>query len=52
MTPDQKDLRDWTFDELVSHACWKVIEGMTKGQSLRDTMFSVVNMATAWARTK
>ena len=39
---------DWTFDELVTHACWQFIEDLTKGQSLRSTLHQTLQIAIRW----
>jgi hypothetical protein len=36
------------FQELVSWACWKFIEGLTKGEPLRVTVFGILDYARRW----
>ena len=40
------------FSELVSWACWQVIEGMTQGESLRAVLFGVLTYARGWQPAK
>ena len=43
-----RDDRLKTFDDLVSWATWRVIEGITKGESLYSIMFGIVDYARRW----
>lgn len=40
--------RPKTFDELVTWACWTVMEGFVKGESLRTLMWNVLDVARRW----
>lgn len=44
----EKELNDWTFDELVKWACWVIVEGMTQGKPLRSSVYSVLDVARQW----
>jgi len=37
-----------TFNELVAWACWEVIKGITRGESLNRTMHGVIDYARRW----
>jgi hypothetical protein len=36
------------FQELVSWACWEVIQGFTQGQTLRSVMHGVLMYVRQW----
>lgn len=42
------------FDELVTWATWRVVEGITKGEPLRSVMYSVLmgamNIMSEWQK--
>lgn len=44
----EKELKDWTFDDLCKWACWTIISGMTEGRSLRSSVYTVIEVATRW----
>jgi len=44
-----KDIKDMTFDEIVSWAEWNVISGLCKGESLRSIIYGIVTvLAQLW----
>jgi hypothetical protein len=45
MSNKPADHRWDSFDHLVTHATWRVLEGLTKGEPLRSLMFSVLATA-------
>jgi hypothetical protein len=42
-----KDLKDWSMDDLITAATWKVMEEVIKGQ-LRDGVYHAVMLALRW----
>jgi hypothetical protein len=42
-----KDLKDWTFDELVTYCTWKIMEHVIKGK-LSDGVHFAMDMALRW----
>lgn len=48
----EKDLNDWTFDELCKWACWEVVQALTAGKPLRSAMHPILNVARQWDPTK
>lgn len=49
---NDKELKDWTFQELNSYCTWRVMEGLLKGEAL----YSLVNqnnmLAVKWRGDK
>jgi hypothetical protein len=43
-----KDFRDWTFDELVEHNSWHVIQGLLKGEALKSLIYQVCELTARW----
>jgi hypothetical protein len=44
----EKDLDDWSFDDLCKWACWQVVESMTAGKPLRSAISSILTVARQW----
>jgi anthranilate phosphoribosyltransferase len=42
-----KELKDWTLDDLITSAAWRVMDHILKG-SLRDGVHEAVLMALRW----
>lgn len=42
-----KELKDWTMDDLLTAASWQVMDHIIKG-SLRDGVWSAINLALRW----
>ena len=47
-----KPFEEWTFDELVTWACWEVMASFTKGENLRASMYRVLQSALGWKPPK
>jgi len=43
-----KELDDWTFDELCKWAAWEVAQGLLTGRALMSTMYYVLEVARRW----
>jgi hypothetical protein len=43
-----KDLKDMTFDDLVSHAAWQIVEAITQGRKLRSEMYQIGMLFIRW----
>ncbi|MFZ3286619.1 MAG: hypothetical protein WA191_07185 [Telluria sp.] len=46
-----RDLKDWTMDELLTHATWTVMEHIIKGE-LSNGVYSAINLALRWKAAK
>lgn len=40
------------FQELVSWACWQIVEGLTRGVALRSTVMGILQYARQWKPAK
>lgn len=47
-----KDIKDWTWEELLTHCGWYVVEGLMRGERLQSSMVSVYNIILAWQKAK
>lgn len=47
-----KSLAEWTFDELVNFVTWEIIEGIANGQTLKATVYAMLDLAISWKREK
>jgi hypothetical protein len=47
-----KPFEKWTWEDLMTFACWEVITGITKGQTLRESMHRVLTMTVQWKPPK
>jgi hypothetical protein len=43
-----KDLNDWSYEDLCKWACWQVVESMTQGRSLHSAIYSILMVARQW----
>lgn len=50
--PLPEDFKEWTWDHLMTWACWSVMDGMVKGETLRTVMYKVLMTATQWKAPK
>ena len=48
----EKNLEDWTYDELCRWAAWEVAQGLLNGVPLRTVMSSILQVAMQWKPTK
>jgi hypothetical protein len=46
-----KDLKDWTFDELATYCTWKVMEHIIRGE-LKYGVQLVMDMTMRWKAAK
>jgi len=44
----EKDINEWTFDELCKWACWEVVQSLYRGDTLKTTMFGILQVARQW----
>ncbi len=44
----EKELNDWTFDELCNWAAWQVTQSLLAGRPLKSAMYSVLDVARQW----
>lgn len=45
---ENKNLKDWTFDDVVNNATEQIIEGIAGGRSLRSTVYWILDLALRW----
>ena len=44
----EKKFEKWTFDDLCKWASWHVIQSLYEGNTLKSTMFVILNTAIQW----
>jgi len=44
----EKDLKTWTFDELCKWASWEVVQSLYQGDTLKSTMWRILQTARQW----
>ncbi len=49
---EDKSLDEWSFDELVNFVTWEIIEGIANGQTLKATVFAMLDLAVKWNKVK
>lgn len=47
-----KKIEHMSFDDLVTDACWSVMQGLTRGESLRSLMYHTLTLAIQWSNEK
>jgi hypothetical protein len=45
-----KELAEYTFNELVDHCTWLIIQGIVSGDRLRTAVFSVCDLCAQWRK--
>lgn len=48
----EKELKDWTYDELCKWASWEVIQGICRGDTLEYSMRCILRIATKWKQER
>lgn len=48
----EKQIKDWSFDDLCKWAAWEVATGMLNGKSLKSSMSYVLDVALRWKTEK
>ena len=44
----EKDLDEWTYEELCKWACWEIIQSICEGKALRSTVHGILGVARRW----
>ncbi len=44
----EKELEDWTYDDLCKWAAWQVAQGMIGGTPLKSVMWNVISVVRQW----
>jgi hypothetical protein len=44
----EKEINDWSFDDLCKWAAWEVTQGMYQGKPLRSIMYGILQIARQW----
>ena len=47
-----KDLKDWTFEELVNYCSWDLMQSIVQGTRLTHAVQNSINMALRWKAAK
>lgn len=50
MATPQKPVKDWSFDDLLDWAGWRIASGLIKGRDLRSLVYDVCMTTQAWHR--
>lgn len=48
MSTTDKPVSQWTYDDLVTHAVWELVQGIVRGRELRMIVQSILTMHANW----